>query len=69
MTDDRNRIDNNDASRDEDRNRTDDERGIGLNTGGSSSRTGDRRGDDDMSDIGGTDEMDSSTGGLAGTSR
>lgn len=65
MTDDRNRTDNNDASRDESRNRTDDERKIGL----SSSRTGDRDRDDDMSDIGGTEEMGSETGGLAGTSR
>lgn len=65
MNDDRKRVrvDNNDASRDEPRNQTDDERGIGL----SSSRTGDR--DDDLSDIGGTEEMDGSTGGLAGTSR
>ncbi len=65
MSDDRKRIDNNDASRDEPRNRTDDERGIGL----SSSRTGERDRDDDLSDIGGTDEMGSETGGLAGTSR
>lgn len=35
----------------------------------SASRTGDRKRDDDLSDIGGTDEMTSSTGGLAGTSR
>jgi len=65
MTD-RNRVDNNDADRNEPRNRTDDERGIGLNS--SSSRTGDRHGDD-TSDIGSTDSMESSTGGLAGTSR
>jgi hypothetical protein len=63
--DDRKRIDNDDASRDEDRNRTDDERASGL----SASRTGNRDGNDDLSDIGGTDEMTSSTGGLAGTSR
>jgi hypothetical protein len=65
MTSDRDRIDNDDASRDEARNRTDDERKIGL----SASRTGDRDKDDDLSDIGGTDEMGSETGGLAGTSR
>lgn len=47
-------------------NMTDDERGEGLNV--SSSRTGHREGGD-TDDIGGTDEMDSSTGGLAGTSR
>lgn len=35
----------------------------------SSSRTGDRKRGDDNSDIGGTDEMTGSTGGLAGTSR
>ncbi len=63
--DDRKRIDNDDASRNEDRNLTDDERASGL----SASRTGDRDRDDDLSDIGGTDEMTSSTGGLAGTSR
>ncbi len=63
--DDGKRIDNDDASRDEDRNRTDDERTSGL----SASRTGNRDGDDDLSDIGGTDEMTSSTGGLAETSR
>ena len=65
MTDDRKRVDNNDASRNERRNQTDDEAKQGL----SASRTGDRDGDDDMSDIGGTDEMTSQTGGLAGTSR
>lgn len=54
------------ASRDNPENMTDDERGIGLNA--SSSRTGDRRGED-KDDIGGTDEMGSTTGGLAGTSR
>lgn len=65
MTDDRKRVDNNDASRDERRNQTDDEAKQGL----SASRTGDRDRDDDMSDIGGTDEMTGETGGLAGTSR
>jgi|GEM_PF-6072776 len=65
MTDDRDRIDNDDASRHEDRNRTDDVAGKGL----SASRTGHRDRNDDMSDIGGTDEMTGSTGGLAGTSR
>lgn len=66
MSDDRKRVvDNNDASRRERRNQTDDEAGEGL----SSSRTGDRDRDDDMSDIGSTDEMTGSTGGLAGSSR
>ena len=65
MMDDRNRVDNNDASRNERRNQTDDEAKQGL----SASRTGDRDRDDDLSDIGGTDEMASQTGGLAGTSR
>lgn len=65
MTDDRNRIDNDDASRDEERNQTDDVARRGL----SASRTGHREAGDDMSDIGGTDEMGSETGGLAGTSR
>lgn len=65
MTDDRKRVDNNDASRDERRNQTDDEAKQGL----SASRTGDRDRDDDVSDIGGTDEMTGETGGLAGTSR
>ena len=65
MTADRNRIDNNDASRRERRNRTDDEAKEGL----SASRTGDRDQGDDLSDIGGTEEMGSETGGLAGTSR
>jgi hypothetical protein len=65
MTDDRKRVDNNDAARNERRNQTDDEAKQGL----SASRTGDRDRDDDMSDIGGTDEMTSQTGGLAGTSR
>lgn len=65
MTDDRKRVDNNDASRNERRNQTDDEAKQGL----SASRTGDRDRDDDMSDIGGTDEMTGETGGLAGTSR
>ena len=65
MTDDRKRVDNNDASRDERRNQTDDEAKQGL----SASRTGDRDRDDDLSDIGGTDEMTGETGGLAGTSR
>jgi len=36
---------------------------------GSASRTGERKPGDDLSDIGGTDEMTGSTGGLAGTSR
>lgn len=35
----------------------------------SSSRTGDRKRGDDNSDIGSTDEMTGSTGGLAGSSR
>lgn len=65
MTDRRNRVDNNDASRDERRNQTDDAAKQGL----SASRTGDRDRDDDLSDIGGTDEMGGETGGLAGTSR
>ena len=63
MTDDRKRVDNDDASRNERRNQTDDEARQGL----SASRTGDR--DDDVSDIGSTEEMTSETGGLAGTSR
>jgi len=65
MTDERNRVDNDDASRDERRNQTDDVAKQGL----SASRTGDRNRGDDLSDIGGTDEMGSETGGLAGTSR
>ena len=65
MTDKRIRIDNDDASRDERRNQTDDVAKQGL----SASRTGDRARDDDLSDIGETDEMGSETGGLAGTSR
>lgn len=68
MSDDRNRVDNNDGSRDEPRNQTDDERGIGLTNKGSASRTGTRQGED-TSDIGDTESMRSSTGGLAGTSR
>lgn len=55
-----------DGSRDDPENMTDDERGVGLNA--SSSRTGHREGGD-TDDIGETDEMDGSTGGLAGTSR
>lgn len=55
-----------DGSPDLPENMTDDERGEGLNA--SSSRTGHRE-SGDTDDIGGTDEMDSSTGGLAGTSR
>jgi hypothetical protein len=65
MTDDRNRSDNDEARRDVRRNQTDDAPKEGL----SASRTGDRDGGDDLSDIGGTDEMTGSTGGLAGTSR
>lgn len=40
----------------------------GASLGASASRTG-RRSADDTDDIGGTDEMGASTGGLAGTSR
>lgn len=67
MANDRNRlpVDNNDASRDEPRNQTDDERKIGL----SSSRADDRDRNDDLSDIGSIDEMGSETGDLPGTSR
>lgn len=40
----------------------------GASLGASASRTG-KRTRDDTDDIGGTDEMGASTGGLAGTSR
>lgn len=54
------------ASPDLPENMTDDERGEGINV--ASSRTG-HRGRGDTDDIGGTEEMGGSTGGLAGTSR
>lgn len=65
MTDDDKRIDRDDASP----SKPLDESGNAAKAGLSASRTGDRSRDDDLSDIGGTEEMGSETGGLAGTSR